>query len=256
MEPLHSVALEHDELANRLAAEGVRWVAAMYPDVAGRPRGKVVPVRRLAHLVAGSERYTPRGLDGLGEMNPTEDECVTLPDSDTVWVLPWDPTCAVMPADLSQEGRPYELCCRTILKNQLERATTMGFRFMLGVESEIYVFAGDGSNPTASLEPLISSGTRHPTPAYLLDAAFDAMGFLGPMVDAMDAIGCDVFSFDQEGGDGQSQFDFGHDDALRIADRLLVFRMMAKHYARAAGGFATFMPKPSRDSSVRAPTST
>ena len=74
------------------------------------------------------------------------------------------------------------------------------------------------------------------------------MGFLGPMVDAMDAIGCDVFSFDQEGGDGQSQFDFGHDDALRIADRLLVFRMMAKHYARAAGGFATFMPKPSRDS--------
>ena len=135
MEPLHSVALEHDELANRLAAEGVRWVAAMYPDVAGRPRGKVVPVRRLAHLVAGSERYTPRGLDGLGEMNPTEDECVTLPDSDTVWVLPWDPTCAVMPADLSQEGRPYELCCRTILKNQLERATTMGFRFMLGVES-------------------------------------------------------------------------------------------------------------------------
>jgi glutamine synthetase len=245
MDTLHATTLEHEELGSRLSAQGVRWIAAMYPDIAGRPRGKVVPIRRLAQLAAGSERYTPRGLDGFGEMNPTEDECVTIPDLSSVWILPWDHTCAVVPSDLSQEGRPYELCCRTILKTQLERAMSMGFVCKLGVESEIYVFKGDGSDPRSPLEPLIPSGVRQPTPAYLLDAAFDAMGFLGPMVDAMDAIGCDVFSFDQEGGEGQYEFDFAHDDALVIADRLLLFRMMAKHYATAAGGFASFMPKPS-----------
>ncbi|HVX23648.1 MAG TPA: hypothetical protein VHB02_20060 [Acidimicrobiales bacterium] len=217
----------------------------MYPDIAGRPRGKVVPVGRLPDLLAGSERYTPRGLDGLGEMDPVEDECITLPDPDRVWVLPWDPRIAVMPADLSQEGRPYELCCRTVLKQQMRRAVDAGYRFLLGVETELYVFRPRPPGSTEPLVPLVASGSRHPTAAYLLDAAFDAVDFLGPLVTAMDDVGFGVFSFDQEGGDGQYELDFHHDDALAIADRLLLFRLMAKHYAAAAGGFATFMPKPS-----------
>src|SRR5438270_1580657 len=68
------------------------------------------------------------------------------------------------------------------------------------------------------------------------------------MVEYMNELGWGVFSFDHEGGHGQYEFDFGYTDALRMADRMLVFRLMAKHVARSLGCFASFMPKPFVDS--------
>jgi glutamine synthetase len=245
MDTLNEVTSAHREIADDLAARGVRWISAVYPDVAGRPRGKMVPVGQLPQLAAGSERFTPRGLDGLGDMDPVEDECTTLPDVSNISVLPWNHEVAVMPADLRQEDETYPLCCRSILKGQLARAEALGFKFLLGVETEFYVFRRDVAG---SLAPLWPSGRRQPSPAYLFDAAVDALGFLGPMVDAMNDLGFGVFSFDQEGGEGQYEFDFQHDDALSMADKLLLFRMMAKHYAEAAGGLASFMPKPTNSS--------
>jgi glutamine synthetase len=205
----------------------------------------MVPIDHLPNLVAGSERFTPRGLDGLGEMDPVEDECITVPDLSRITVLPWNREVAVMPADLSQEGDTYDLCCRSILKRQVARAEALGFRFQLGVETEFYVLRRD--EQTSELSPLWKTGRRRPTPAYLLDAAVDSLPFLAPMVDAMNELGYGVFSFDQEGGEGQYEFDFQHDEVLAMADKLLIFRMMAKHFADAAGGFATFMPKPGSD---------
>lgn len=52
-----------------------------------------------------------------------------------------------------------------------------------------------------------------------------------------------MFSFDHEGGYGQYEFDFGYCDGLAMADRMVVFRLMAKHVARSLGCFASFMPK-------------
>src|SRR5258708_31869567 len=64
------------------------------------------------------------------------------------------------------------------------------------------------------------------------------------MVGYMNELGWDVYSFDHEGGDGQYEFDFGYTDALQMADRMLIFRLMAKHVARTLGCFASFMPNP------------
>jgi glutamine synthetase len=71
-----------------------------------------------------------------------------------------------------------------------------------------------------------------------------ADAFLEPMVDHMTELGWNVYSFDHEGGDGQYEFEFRHTDALEMADRMVLFRLMAKHVARTLGCIATFMPKP------------
>ena len=73
-----------------------------------------------------------------------------------------------------------------------------------------------------------------------------ADAFLEPMVGYIDELGWDVYSFDHEGGDGQYEFDFGYTDALAMADRMVIFRLMAKHVARSLGCIATFMPKPTQ----------
>jgi glutamine synthetase len=239
-----STATSVEEIARSLADRGVRFVAAAFSDVGNRARSKFVPVELLASLLAGSERYTPRGTDGLGDMNPAEPECITRPDLSTLKILPFEPSVAFMVADLEQAGHPYDQCPRSILKRQLARLADVGYRLNLGVEIEMYVFKGDGSDPSAPLESITPSASLKPTPVYLVDATLEAMPFLGPLVGAMQETGFGVFSFDHEGGFGQYEFAFAHDDALATADKLLFFRLMAREYARRAGGFATFMPKP------------
>ena len=73
-----------------------------------------------------------------------------------------------------------------------------------------------------------------------------ADAFLEPMVGYINELGWDVYSFDHEGGDGQYEFDFGYTDALAMADRMVIFRLMAKHVARSLGCVASFMPKPTQ----------
>ena len=94
------VAEEHEELARSLANQGVQYVFASFIDITGRAKSKCVPVTHLPDLMAGHERYTPRGLGDLGQMTPDEDECVAMPDPATLCVLPWDRRFAFMAADL------------------------------------------------------------------------------------------------------------------------------------------------------------
>ena len=74
------------------------------------------------------------------------------------------------------------------------------------------------------------------------------------MVSYMNELGWDVFSFDHEGGDGQYEFDFRYCEGLEMADRMVIFRLMAKHVARSLGCAASFMPKPFDDSFGSGPT--
>ncbi|MFN8076490.1 MAG: hypothetical protein U0Q15_13885 [Kineosporiaceae bacterium] len=236
----------HHELASRLAADGVKYALASWIDVLGRAKSKVVPVDHLPNLLAGSERYTPRGITGLGEMTPNEPESLAMPDPATLQVLPWDRRFAWMAADLLVEGAdPFAHCTRSILKRQLDAAAEAGFVFHLGIETEFFVF-----DPAALergddyLTPLARSGGLTPTPAYDVEATLDAANFLDAMVDAMQECGFGVFSFDHEGGDGQFEFDFGHAPALETADRITLFRLLARQVAKQQGLLATFMPKP------------
>src|SRR5579862_7403232 len=129
----------HVRLADTLIGQGVQYAFAGYIDVNGRAKSKAVPIAHLPELLAGHERYTPRGLGGLGAMNAAEDECIAVPDAESLVVLPWDRRVAWMSADLWFGGRePFALCPRSILKRQIDAATQAGYEFLVGVECEVY----------------------------------------------------------------------------------------------------------------------
>jgi glutamine synthetase len=246
MDTVNPLDPEHAGLAERLAADGVQYVLGGWIDIQGRSKSKVVPISHLANLLAGSERYTPRGMGDLGRMTPNEDECVALPDLSTLRVCPWDRRVAWTAADLLFGGRePFALCTRSILKRQLGLAAEAGFTFNLGVEPEFFVFRPESlDDPSGYLKPIALSGQLKPTQAYDADSAIDALPFLDPMARYMEETGFGLFSFDTEGGDGQYEFDFNHAEALETADRMTFFRLMVKQVAKQAGLIATFMPKP------------
>ncbi len=90
MDTIMPVDERYAELARSLQDRGVEYVFASFVDITGRAKSKVVPIDHLPNLLAGSERYTPRGMGDLGQMTPNEDECVAVPDLATLRVMPWD----------------------------------------------------------------------------------------------------------------------------------------------------------------------
>lgn len=224
-----------------LADRGVQYLFGFYVDIHGVPKAKTVPIDHFDQWAAGSELYTVGALEGMGELGPNEDECVSIPDVSRIVQLPWDPKYAVAPADLLFHGEPYPHDSRAALKRQVERAAAMGYTVNVGIEPEVYVLreTDDG------LKPFIGEDLDNaPTDGYDLEATILAEPFLQPMVRYMTELGWGVYSFDHEGGDGQYEFDFDYADALTMADRMIVFRLMAKAVARSLGCFVTFMPKP------------
>lgn len=247
MDTAQAITDEHHALAADLKAKGVEYAVGGFIDIQGRSKSKMVPIDHLPNLLAGSERYTPRGMGDLGRMTPDEDECVAMPDPSMLKILPWDRRIAWMPADLRFGGvADWPLCPRTILKKQLAAAADAGWRFNLGVETEIYCFdpTATAANGSGYLEPMAASGKIDPTPAYDIESTLDSLRFLDPMAKYMTELGFGLFSFDHEGGDAQFEFDFTYDEALAMADKITLFRLLAKQVAKQSGLQVTFMPKP------------
>jgi glutamine synthetase len=230
-----------DELRQQLMSSGVKYFFGAYTDVHGVPKSKCVPIEHLADAAGGSELYTVGALEGMGDLGPHEDECVAVPDLDEVTVLPWDRRYAVAPANLYLHSEPYSHDFRRVLQNQIADAASAGLVMNMGVEPEVYVLRDTDQGVVPWVPEDLANA---PTRGYDLETTVLADGFLEPMVGYLNELGWDVYSFDHEGGVGQYEFDFAYTNALRMADRMLIFRLMAKHVARTLGCFASFMPKP------------
>jgi len=225
-----------------LKAAGVEYLLSSYVDIHGIPKAKVNPIDCLEKMAGGSELFTVGAMEGMGLVGPQEDECAAVPDLDTATVCPWDKRFAYFFGDLYYHGAPYANDSRQILKRQIERAASLGLKFNLGVEPEFYVLRED--EKTGRWKPLATHRYRGTCPAYDVNQTMESMDFLEPMSKYMDELGWGLFSFDQEGGHGQYEFDFNYADALTMADRLIFLRLMAKRVAESIGAIATFMPKP------------
>ncbi|MGE4523067.1 MAG: type III glutamate--ammonia ligase [Acetobacter sp.] len=225
-----------------MSERGIKYCIGAYVDIHGVQKGKVVPVDHLAHMAAGSERYTGYALDGLGQ-KPNEDELVSIPDLSHIVQLPWEPALAWIPADLSFKGKPYPLSTRVALKNQIDIARSMGFEFNLGIECEVFLLKQQADGSLAPSDPT----DNLVKPCYDVQGFVNSFGWLNKVASCINDLGWDLYSFDHEDANGQFEFDFNYADALTTCDRLTFFRFMAKHYAQEEGLIATMMPKPFAD---------
>src|SRR4051812_22954782 len=228
----------------RLFDEGVKSCLATFVDIYGIPKAKVTPLESFEHLCDGSELYTVGAVEGLGLAGPQEDECATVPDLESAIVLPWDRTRAWFSSDLYYHGEPYAGDPRGILKRVLARAKSMGFTFNLGIEPEFYVLKPDANGV---LGPITKSRFLGPNACYDLTLATESSEFLDPLAQYMRELEWGLYSYDQECGRGQYEFDFGYTNALTMADRFVFLRFMVKKVAERIGAVASFMPKPFAD---------
>jgi glutamine synthetase len=228
----------------KLLEAGVKSCFATFVDVHGIPKSKQTPIEAFEHMCDGSELYTVGACEGLGLAGPQEDECATVPDLASGIVLPWDKTRAWFASDLWYHGEPYAGDPRGILRRVLARADKLGFRFNLGIEPEFYVLKQD---PQGRLSPITQSKFQGPNACYDVTQATESAPFLEPLAAYLRELGWGLYSYDQECGKGQYEFDFGYTDALTMSDRFTFLRYMVKKVAAQVGAVASFMPKPFAD---------
>ena len=247
-------ACDPENMKEALEEQGVRFCFSGYVDLHGRLKGKIVPLSHFDQMVKGSELYTGAALDGVPqEIN--DEEVSSHPDITQGFILPWNREVAFFPSNLYTQGKPFEACSRTILSRQVERAAKAGYQMNLGVETEFFMLRDEreslarGGMPQGAPTGIpgiytVSDRDTLDKPCYDTATAHDNFHWLIELVDAMDELGWDVYSFDHEDARSQFEIDFMYADVLSMADRVAFFRYMTGDIARKHGYFASFMPKP------------
>lgn len=220
----------------------IRFVRLWFTDVLGTLKSVAVAPAELEGAFAEGLGFDGSAIEGFARVY--ESDMLAKPDPATFAMLPWraeSPGVARMFCDiLMPDGSPSYADPRYVLKRALSRAADMGFTFYTHPEVEFYLLKNHpGDGPP---EPIDNYGYFDNSPQSV---GYD---FRRQAITMLEAMGISVEFSHHEGGPGQQEIDLRYADALTTADNLMTFRTVIKEVALEQGVYATFMPKPFRDS--------
>lgn len=217
----------------------VKFVLAQFVDLHGVAKAKAVPASHLNDVLTDGAGFAGFAVWGLGQ-GPHEADYMAVGDPATLTLMPWQPGYARIVCNGYVNRQPWPFDTRYVLQRQLARVAERGWVLNMGLEPEFMLLArrADGS-----FGPADSSDTLD-KPCYDYKGLSRSRQFLERLVDALLAVGIDVYQVDHEDANGQFEINFTYSDALTTADRIIFFRMAAGEIARELGCICSFMPKP------------
>ncbi len=228
-----------DEVRRIVSERGIEFLFAQFVDMHGKPSAKLVPAHHLDDLLTEGAGFAGFAAGAIGQ-GPHDPDMIAMPDPGTLTILPWQPNVARFACNVTVEGEPWPYCPRTILRNALARARTMGYEFKVGAELEYFLVrrTEDGAIEVADELDTLD------LPCYDMRALTRNLDFVSQISHAVTELGWDNYATDHEDANGQFEQNFEYDDALVTCDRAVFFRYMVESLAQKRGLIATFMPKP------------
>lgn len=227
--------MDRDTLLERVREDRIGLVRLWFTDILGQLKGFNLNVQELDRALEEGIGFDGSSVEGFVRIE--ESDLIARPDPNTYMVLPWEiggVRTAVFMCDIYYpDGRPFESDPRRVLRENLERAAEMGFTYYVGPELEYFYFASD-QEPT-----LLDQGGYFDV--WPIDEAAKARK---ETVMALAQMGIEVEATHHEVSPSQHELDFRYQDALRMADYLVITRLVVKEVARRNGLYASFMPKP------------
>jgi glutamine synthetase len=229
---------------------GLSLVRFMWVDHGGVIRGKATSLATLADRMETGIGLTlaMQAMNMLDQLQPVPGlgpvgEIRLVPDPETFVALPYAPAAGAMLADMVRlDGKPWEACPRTFLKQAIAEAARDGLELVAAFEPEFTVARRiPGPDGAERLVPIDESLCFS---ASGFEAAHD---FTVDFVRALEAQGLEVEEYYPELGHGQQELSIRHAPALAAADRHVLYRMTARGVARRHGLWATLAPKPIAD---------
>jgi glutamine synthetase len=222
--------------------QGIRYVLAQFVDIHGAAKAKAVPVEHYDMVLGDGAGFAGFAVWGLG-MGPHGPDYMGVGDPATLGALPWMPGFARVACDGHVKGKPYEYCSRVALKRQLARLEKSGRTLYTGIEPEFMLLARKADGGIG----LLDGTDTLDKPCYDYKGLARATPILDELSASLREVGVDVYQIDHEDANGQFEINFTYADALKTADKHILFKMAASEIARKHGAIATFMPKPFSD---------
>ncbi|MGI8573658.1 MAG: type III glutamate--ammonia ligase [Solirubrobacteraceae bacterium] len=228
-----------DEVRRIVSERGIEFLFAQFVDMHGKPSAKLVPAHHLDDLLTEGAGFAGFAAGDIGQ-GPHDPDLIAMPDPRSLTILPWQPNVARFACDVTVEGEPWPYCPRTILRNALDHARTLGYELRMGAELEYFLVrrTEDGGIEIADKLDTLE------LPCYDMRALTRNLEFVSQVSHAVTELGWDNYATDHEDANGQFEQNFQFDEALRTCDRAVFFRYMVESLAQQRGLIATFMPKP------------
>ena len=225
-----------DEVFEKVHEYDVEFIRLWFTDINGILKSFAITQDELENALTRGMGFDGSSITGFQDIE--ESDMIAMPDTDTFVVLPWRPekdAVARMMCDIKKPGgKPYEGDPRYILRRALSKMDKMGYdHFYVGPELEYFYFKS-----SEKPEPLDKGGYFDQAP---LDLASDLRR---DTVLALKKLGIRVEYSHHEAAISQHEIDMRYDDALKMADNMVTYRLTVKEIAYQYGLYATFMPKP------------
>ena len=231
-----------EQIMQLIEDEDVEFIRLQFTDMFGNLKNIAITPGQLEKIQ--DCKYPFESSAGFDDLYDPEENLFLVPDLESFTILPWRPQqgkvakfiCDV----IKQDGTPYTLSPRTILKNVLEDAKKEGYTFVVDPECEFFLFHTDDNGTPTTI--------THEKAGYLdvgpLDLGENARR---EMVLTLEDMGFEIESSHHEKAPAQHEIDFTQAEALDTADALMSFKFAIRSTAKRFGLYATFMPKPRTD---------
>lgn len=229
---------------------GVHTVELAISDAQGVLRGKSIPAsqwERVAtngfHMASVLYSWTP-GCDirDDDEVNRPElgwPDMHVKPMLETLREVPWNPGTALCLCETElADGSPIGYDPRQVLKKVLDEAREFGLEISIGFEIEFYLYDAQTRRPHYSDIQCYGIGRG---------AQLDFV--LAPMRNQLVEFGIPIEASNPEFAPGQVEVNIMYGEALETADNAVLFKNGVRAIADRHGCIASFMAKPSADTS-------
>lgn len=225
-----------EDIIKQVKDNDVEFIRLWFTDINGILKSFAITKDELENALNQGMGFDGSSITGFQDIE--ESDMIAKPDLNTFAILPWRPeekAVARMICDIYQpEGNPYEGDPRYILKRALEKMSKMGFdHFYAGPELEYFYFK-NSKNP----EIIDEGGYFDLTPLDM------ASNLRRDTILALKKLGIKIEYSHHEVAPSQHEIDMRYDDALKMADNMVTYRLTAKEIATMNGVYASFMPKP------------
>jgi len=231
-----TMSTEHQATMTKVVKDqNVKHIQLWFTDILGNLKMVEIPDRQLHSVLESGAAFDGSSISGYAEIE--ESDIVAMPDWSTFTVLPWaqgsERTAFVFCDVLDRNYKPFEGDPRWVLRRQLERAQKLGLNFYVGPELEYFYF----KSPEEP-ELIDDGGYFDVLPADL------GNDLRKQTMRTLDKLGIPMEASHHEVAPSQHEIDPHYDEALIMADRVMITRLIVKEVAAHNGVHATFMPKP------------
>jgi glutamine synthetase len=168
-------------------------------------------------------------------------------DPSTARQLPWDHNCWLILGEHTRaDGSPLPICPRQLLKRVLAKADALGYSAQVGTEFEWFVLDESEASVRAKGYRNLQTATHGLTnySPFRIDAQH---AFVRELFTSLNAIDVPLEALHTEAGPGNFEAAIRYGDALKTADRAVLFKESVREIGRRHGLLNTFMAKYSTD---------